>query len=601
MKKTTILRRISALLLSTTMLFSVIGCKNTGSSAEQLSFKAGTYESSAKAHNGDLKVKVEVDNTSIKSVTVVERAETPNVSDAALEKIPTAIVNTQSVAVDIISGATYTSNAIIEATKAALKEAGGNLELLSIKKEQTEKAEDIEKTADVIVVGGGGAGLAAAVSASQNGATVIVIEKMPSLGGNTIISGSGYNAVDPKRQEALGIEDNIELHYTQTYEGGDKLANPELVRTLVENAYPALEWLESLGMEYTDKLITVLGGLFPRGHKPVKPLGTGYVDAYMNYINSNDVEVMLETKAEELIVENGAVKGIIASGANGSKVTLTANNGVILSTGGFGANVEMRQEYNKKWPTLDETIKTTNAPGATGDGLIIAEAVNANLVGMNEIQLLPMGDPTTGSLSGKVGVGVASNVFINKEGNRFVAEDERRDIMTMALYEQTDKWLWEVIDADTYPTPETKNNFNQTITELVEQGIVIKADSLEELAEKINVPYENLKASLDKYNEAVDNQGGDEFGRKILEQRIDTAPFYAGPRSITVHHTMGGLEINTSAEVMNKDGEIIEGLFAAGEVTGGIHGSNRLGGNALADITVFGKIAGENAAKNKLQ
>ncbi|MBM6859753.1 flavocytochrome c [Clostridium saudiense] len=601
MKKKSILKRISALLLSTTMLFSVMGCKNTSLETSQLSFKTGTYEASAKAHNGDLKVQVEVDDTSIKSVTIIEHGETPNVSDAALEKIPAAIVNTQSVAVDIVSGATYTSNAIIEATKTALQEAGGDLDLLSVKKEQTTKVEDIEKTADVIVVGAGGAGLAAAVSASQNGANVIVIEKMPSVGGNTIISGSGYNAVDPKRQEPLGIEDSIELHYTQTFEGGDKLANPDLVRTLVENAYPALEWLESLGMEYTDNLITVLGGLFPRGHKPVKPLGTGYVDAYMNYINNNNVEVMVETKAEELIIKDGVVTGIIASGANGNKVTLNANNGVILATGGFGANVEMRQKYNEKWPTLDETIKTTNAPGATGDGLVIAEAVNANLVGMNEIQLLPMGDPTTGSLSGKVGVGVASNIFVNKEGNRFVAEDERRDVMTMALYEQTDKWLWEIVDADTYETPESKNNFNQTITELVEQGIVIKADTLEELAEKINVPYENLKASLDKYNEAVDNQGGDEFGRKILEQKIDTAPFYAGPRSITVHHTMGGLEINTSAEVINKDGEIIEGLFAAGEVTGGIHGSNRLGGNALADITVFGKIAGENAAKNKLK
>ncbi|MDU6340277.1 MAG: flavocytochrome c [Clostridium sp.] len=601
MKKRSILRRISALLLSTTMLFSIMGCKNSNLETTQLSFKPGTYEASSKAHNGDLKVQVEVDDTSIKSVTVIEHGETPNISDAALEKVPAAIVTTQSVAVDIVSGATYTSNAIIEATKIALQEAGGNLELLNVKKEQTEKVEDIEKTADVIVVGAGGAGLAAAVSASQNGASVIVIEKMPSVGGNTIISGSGYNAVDPKRQEPLGIEDSIELHYTQTYEGGDKLGNPDLIRTLVENAYPALEWLESLGMEYTDNLITVLGGLFPRGHKPVKPLGTGYVDAYMNYINSNDVEVMVETKAEELIIEDGIVTGVIALGANGNKVTLNANNGVILTTGGFGANVEMRQEYNKKWPTLDETIKTTNAPGATGDGLIMAEAVNANLVGMNEIQLLPMGDPNTGSLSGKVGVGVASNVFINKEGNRFVAEDERRDVMTMALYEQTDKWLWEVIDSDTYPTPESKNNFNQTITELVEQGIVIKADSLEELAEKLDLPYENLKASLDKYNEAVDNQGGDEFGRKILEQKIDTAPFYAGARSITVHHTMGGLEINTSAEVINKDSEIIEGLFAAGEVTGGVHGSNRLGGNALADITVFGKIAGENAAKNKLK
>ena len=604
MKRKKLSTVIISALMTLTIATSLVGCGEKSTADDSaITFKAGTYEATAKGHNADLKLSVTVDETSIKEINILEHNESPGISDPAFDKVPSEIIDTQSVNVDTISGATVSSMAIITAVTEALKQSGVDIDALNKRAESNEVAvEDIEKTTDVLVIGAGGAGMAAAVTAHQNGAEVLIIEKMGKVGGNTMISGTAYNAADPIRQSAQGIEDSPEKHYEQTLSGGDNLGNPELVKVLTDNAYSGIEWLESLGMQFKDEVFTVLGGLWPRAHKPVLPLGTGYFEqAYMPYLEDNNVEVMLETKATELIVEDGKVVGVIAEGSKGNKVTIKANNGVILATGGFGANVEMRQEYNKKWPTLDETIKTTNAPGATGDGLIMAEAVNANLVGMNEIQLLPMGDPNTGSLSGKVGVGVASNVFINKEGNRFVAEDERRDVMTMALYEQTDKWLWEVIDSDTYPTPESKNNFNQTITELVEQGIVIKADSLEELAEKLDLPYENLKASLDKYNEAVDNQGGDEFGRKILEQKIDTAPFYAGARSITVHHTMGGLEINTSAEVINKDSEIIEGLFAAGEVTGGVHGSNRLGGNALADITVFGKIAGENAAKNKLK
>jgi flavocytochrome c len=457
----------------------------------------------------------------------------------------------------------------------------------------------IEKQADVVIIGGGGAGLAAAVSAHQKGAKVLVLEKMPKVGGNTIISGAAYNAVDPKRQKAAGIEDSIEKHYTQTFEGGDKLAKPEMVRTFVEKSYPTLEWLESLGMKFKDEIFTVLGALWPRSHKPIEPLGTGYINTYMNYIkaNSDDIEIMLNTTATELIIEGGKVVGVKAESLDG-KITAKANKGVVVATGGFGANVAMRDKFNKIWPSLTN-IMTTNHPGATGDGMLMAEKIGANLIGMEQIQLLPMGDPKTGSLSGNIEQGVENRIFVNKDGSRFVDEGARRDVMTKALFEQKDSYMWVVLDKHSYPSGSTKNNFNETIDQLVAEGRAYKADTLEDLAKQIGVSPENLKKSVEEFNKAVETGGPDKLGRTLYKDKIDTAPFYAGARVPTVHHTMGGIEINTSAQVLNADGKVIPGLYAAGETTGGIHGANRLGGNALPDTAIFGRIAGESAAAGK--
>ena len=598
-------RKISTIIISALMTLTIttglVGCGQKSTSVDSgITFKAGTYEGTAKGHNADLKVSVTVDETSIKEINILEHNESPVISDPAFEKIPNEIITNQSLNVDTVSGATVSSTAIIAAVTEALKQSGADIDALNKKAEGNDViAEDIELTTDVLVVGAGGAGMAAAVTAHQNGAEVLIIEKMGKVGGNTMISGTAYNAADPVRQPAQGIEDSPEKHYEQTLEGGDNLGNPELVKVLTDNAYAGIEWLESLGMQFKDTVFTVLGGLWPRAHKPVLPLGTGYFEqAYMPYLNENNVEVMLETKATELIVEEGKVVGVIAEGSKGNKVTIRTNNGVVLATGGFGANVEMRQEYDGIWGSLDESIGTTNHPGATGDGVVMAEAIGAELVGMDKIQLLPMGDPETGSLNGNIEQGVEDRIFINKEGNRFVDEGERRDVMTKALFEQTDDFMWIVVDQHSYPTGDTVNNFNETIDDLVAAGRAYKADTLEELAEMMGVDKDNFINAVNKFNEAVDG-AEDEFGRTLFANKIDTAPFYAAARKPTVHHTMGGVKINTNAEVINTDGEVISGLFAAGEVTGGVHGSNRLGGNALADITVFGRIAGENAAKAK--
>lgn len=447
--------------------------------------------------------------------------------------------------------------------------------------------------ADVVIVGGGGAGLAAAVTAADEGAKVILIEKMPMLGGNTIRAGGAYNAVDPERQKKQNIEDSIEKHYQQTLDAGDRKGNPELVRILVENALDGLHWLESLGMKFKPEVYTVLGGLWPRAHSPVDPAGTGYISTLKKAAEAGGVKILLETRGKELQVENGRVVGVVAVDASGKEQIFRARRGVILATGGFGANPEMRQKYN---PSLGPNIPTTNHPGATGDGIVMAEKVGANLVGMEYIQLLPTCDPENGALTGWVPGSAEQMVFVNKEGKRFVAEDERRDVMTQALFKQPDALMYVIVDSAAVPK-DGVTSFGEKVDDLVAKGKVFKANSIEELANKIGVPAKNLVETIKKYNAGVDKKK-DEFGKKLLA-KIEKPPFYASPRKPAVHHTMGGVQIDTKARVIGKDGKPIPGLYAAGEVTGGIHGTNRVGGNALADVIVFGRIAGKSAARGE--
>lgn len=612
----------AALFMASAMVLSMAGCSKpqtadvsassqteTSATAETTTqaptekglFTPGTYTAKATGMH-EMTVEVEVTADTIERVTVLEHQETAGISDLALEQIPADIVKAQGLGIDAVSGATLSSNAILTAVEDCLTQAGADVEALkAVGLAKTEQEEDLEKTADVIVIGAGGAGLAAAVTANQEGASVIVVEKMPKVGGNTILAGGALNAVDEGSETAIANEDSVELHYTQTYEGGDKQGDPELVRTLVDNAWDGVAWLQDLGMEFQDGVFTVTGGLWPRAHKPVDPVGTGFFNTYNKYIAEHDnIEIMLNTKAEEILTdETGRVTGIVATGETGNKVTLTANNGVVVATGGFGKNIDLRQKYNKLWPDLGEAIKSTNHEGATGDAIVMLESLNASFVQMENIQLLPLGDPETGSLSGNIEFDVERRIFINKEGKRFVNEGGRRDDMTLALFEQPDNYMWIVMDSDCYPTGDEVNNFNESVNDLISQGRAVKADTLEELAEKLGVDAGNLTAAVEDFNAHVESKEADEFGRTLYSTPIDTAPYYAAPRVPTVHHTMGGVQINTDAQVVNTEGNVIPGLYAAGEVTGGIHGANRLGGNALTDTVVFGRIAGKSAAAAK--
>ncbi len=567
-----------------------------------------SYTGTGKGFAADIKVTVTLaDDGSIADVTVDECSDTPGVCDLAVEKIPADMKELNTINVDAVSGATFTSNGIKEAVKNALESNGVDTTALMEKKEVVvEKAADETLEADVVVIGAGGAGLAAAITAEQNGAKVIVVEKMPKVGGNTILAGGAVNAVEDRSEFAIKQNDSVYWHYTQTLSGGDYQGDPELVMTLVENAYEGIQWTKELGMEWLgeDAVFTVSGGLWPRAWKPAMVAGTGFFDTYTKYIDaSENIDLMLNTKAEKILVDDmGAACGIVATGETGNTITINAKS-VVVATGGFSKNVELRMAYDAIWGTLDASVKSTNHEGATGDGVKMLQALQADFVQMGNIQLLPLGDPQTGSLSGNIEHGVDSRIFVNKSGLRYGDEGGRRDDMTRDLFAQEDALMWIVMDSDTYPTGDEVNNFGETANQLVAAGRAVKADTLDELAVLMNVDAANLKATIAEYNEyciggAKEGQA-DQFGRTLFGAPIDNGPFYAGARVPTVHHTMGGVRIDTLCRVYNENGEIIENLYAAGEVAGGIHGTNRLGGNALTDTVVFGRIAGESAALQK--
>ncbi len=603
----------------------VIACQSQSTETSSSTVEINTSEESSKKAEGGLYTPgiYSAIVTGMKEMTVtvtfsedaittieLDHEETPGIGEPVCDSLPIQIIELQGLGIDAVAGATLSSMAILDGVADCVEQAGGDVAALKAVKPQIIDNGDEELTADVVVIGAGGAGMAAAVTANQEGKTVIVIEKTSNMGGNTTLAGGAFNAVDDGSETALARNDSVDLYYEQTFHGGDQQGDPELVRTLVENAWDGVLWLKELGMEFELGVFTVTGGIYERAYKSVEPEGSGFFKAYRSYMESHaGITIKYKTTAESLIVENGAVVGVACTGEAGNQVIVKANNGIILATGGFSQNIEMRKKYNAEtnlWPTLDETIPSTNTPAITGDGITMAQAVGAELVQMGNIQLLPLGDPNTGSLSGNIEHAVESRIFVNQEGNRFVNEGGRGDEMTLRLFEQPDTTMYIIMDSDTYPNGDEANNFNERISDLVAAGRVYKADTLEELAGMIHVSAENLVKTVEEYNRHClggDLEGQeDEFGRTLftdtdkINNGINQGPFYAAERMPTVHHTMGGVKINTSTQVINTQGDVIPGLFAAGEVTGGIHAGNRLGGNALTDTIVFGRIAGKSAS-----
>ncbi len=621
-------------------LLCLTGCQSGSSS----SIKDGTYTASAKGMNGDVKVEVVLSEGKISAVTVLEQNETVGVADPALERLPAEIVESQSVNIDTVSGATMTSNAIINGVKDCIKQAGGTEESFSTAVVKT-AGEKVEKTADVVIIGGGGAGMSAAVSASEAGAeSVIVIEKAAVLGGNTVLAGGGYNCFDYEREskqeltdaeratieKLLAVEpkndvhaelietvqkeydeynasgstylfDSTAFHALQTYDGGDYAGNLTLIEKFTELSADMLVYLEENGVQWKDTTRTYLGALWPRSHESSNyKSGLAFIETFENMIATNEypIEIYYETSATEFMMDNDSVVGVYAVGIDGTEYEFKANSGVMLATGGFAGNKELRKKYD---PSLLESLPTSNAASITGDGIIMAEAIGANLVGMEYIQSLPVCDPVTGKTSNNVGASTA--LFINKEGKRFTNEAGRRDDITAAARAQTDGQFYVVVnEANLMADAEGKNKNGLLISDLVESGSTVKADTIEELAEKLNMDSAVLQETVDNFQKAYDTQNDPEFGRTVFDQYVDLSqggPYYATLRSPAVHHTMGGVEIDVETHVISTDGSIIKGLYAAGEVTGGIHGTNRLGANAVPDALSFGRLAGQNAATAK--
>lgn len=582
-------------ILITLLVFMLAACGNGTSNAS--GWKAGTYTASAKGINGDVTVEVVLSETKIESVKVVDHQETPGVSDGAIEKIPQAIVETQGLGVDIVSGATYTSNAIIEAVTLALKEAGADVDALKQIKQKATANEDIETSYDVVIIGGGGAGLTAAVTAAENGAKVVVLEKMSTVGGNTAISGGEMAAPGNWLQKEKGIEDSADLLYEDMLKGGDYENDPSLVRVIADNALDGAIWLrDNIGVEWEDYMLFFGGHSVERSLVPKGATGSEIVKKLEAKAKELGVTILTNTEAKALIA-NGSDKdriNAVEAERNGKKYVFEAKNGVVLATGGFGANIEMRKKYNAD---MDERILSTTSPGSTGDGLVMAEAIGAELVDLEYIQTYPTCDPETGRLLYVGDVRLEGRaILVNKEGKRFVEELERRDVISKAVTETSDGYSYMFWDQSAMDDTGVDKKHKEEYEGLLERGLLVKADTIEEAAKHFGIDAEALKETVKKYNEYAKNGKDLEFNKRGELVPFTDGPYYIMKSIPAVHHTMGGVKINTEAQVIDKEGNPIKGLYAAGEVTGDIHGTNRLGSCAIAEIVVFGRIAGENAA-----
>ena len=635
MKKAQIKKSVSALAMAAVIAVSLFGygCGAKPASTSSDAGVSGDFTGTAKGFGGDVSVTLTLTDGAITGCTAEGKDETQGVGSEAIAKMPGEIAESGSIAVDGVSGATVTSTAIKEAAAAALTAAGLNPDDYKTAVENNATAEDSTVDADVVVVGAGGAGMTAAITAAAEGKNVVILESQSMVGGNSVRATGGMNAGKTVYQdenefgESAGVEktlktaaekyadnetitalaktvseqwaayqanptgyfDSVELMELDTMIGGKGINDPELVETLCANSADAIDWLDEHGITLHD--VSSFGGAsVKRIHRPVNAEGkTVSVGSYMIPLLEENckkagVQILLNTTANEILTDaNGAAAGIKATGSTGETVTVNAK-AVVLTTGGFGANLDMVTEYK---PEL-KGFMTTNAAGAQGQGIEMATAIGAGTVDMDQIQIHPTVEANTAALitEGLRGDGA---VLINAEGKRFIDEVGTRDVVSAAEIAQTGSYSWLVVD-------QAMVDASSVIQGYIKKGYTVTGETYEELGKAMGVDAAAFAETMDKWNGYVEAKNDPDFGRTSFANPLNTAPYYAVKVTAGVHHTMGGLKINANTEVLNEKGEVIPGLFAAGEVTGGVHGANRLGGNAVADFTVFGRIAGAAAS-----
>lgn len=635
MKKAQIKKSVSALAMAAVIAVSLFGygCGAKPASTSSDAGVSGDFTGTAKGFGGDVSVTLTLTDGAITGCTAEGKDETQGVGSEAIAKMPGEIAESGSIAVDGVSGATVTSTAIKEAAAAALTAAGLNPDDYKTAVEKTGSAEDSTVEADVVVVGAGGAGMTAAITAAGEGKSVVILESQSMVGGNSVRATGGMNAGKTVYQdenefgESAGVEktlktaaekyadnetitalaktvseqwaayqanptgyfDSVELMELDTMIGGKGINDPELVETLCANSADAIDWLDEHGITLHN--VSSFGGAsVKRIHRPVNAEGkTVSVGSYMIPLLQENcekagVKMMLDTTATEILTDaNGAAVGVKATGASGETVTVNAK-AVVLASGGFGANLDMVVKYK---PEL-KGFMTTNAPGIQGQGIEMAQAIGAATVDMDQIQIHPTVEANTAALitEGLRGDGA---VLINAEGKRFIDEVGTRDVVSAAEIAQTGSYSWLVVD-------QAMVDASSVIQGYIKKGYTVTGETYEELGKAMGVDAAAFAETMEKWNGYVEAKNDPDFGRTSFANPLNTAPYYAVKVTAGVHHTMGGLKINANTEVLNEKGEVIPGLFAAGEVTGGVHGANRLGGNAVADFTVFGRIAGAAAS-----
>lgn len=550
------------------------------------------YDGAAQGFAGEIKVSVFVEGDTITDITYQTEGETPSIGGSAIKALRTKILKTQNTQIDAISGATYSSRGFLEAVNNALA-VGGIVADGSHKSNAA--TENYEATADVVVVGGGGAGMTAAITVAENGKTVILLEKSDILGGNTSRASSGMNAAETHYEAEQGVEDSVELFIEDTMKGGKEINDPELVRTLAEGTADAIDWLDKENAPLSGPLATMGGLSAKRTHRPtdaegnVTPVGNFLVSALGTRLDELGVEIITGATINKVIMEDGKACGVSGVGEYGENITVHAN-AVIIATGGFGGNMDRIVALR---PDLAGYI-STNVATASGDAIDFLGEIGADFVDLEQIQLHPTVIPTDGALVGEALRGDGA-ILVNREGVRFTNETGTRDAVSAAEVSQTGGNVWLIANQEMYEG-------SAVIKKLDKSGYLVKGDTLDDLAAAMEFDANAtsaLKSTVETWSSYVAAGEDPDFSRDIGTPLTDlsSGPYYAVNVGPGIHHCMGGVKINTEAQVISTDGNPIPGLYAAGEVTGGVHGANRLGGNAVADIVVFGRIAGENASK----
>lgn len=557
-----------------------------------------TTQGTGVGKHGDVTVAVTFDSGKIKDIKIVKQQENPVLAAKVFTDLKQHVIDTNSVQLDAISGATFSSKGFLDAVADAAKKAGVTLSKADKKAiKKVVKTLPKESAYDVVVIGAGGAGFSAAIEAKNAGANVVLLEKMPAVGGNSLISGAEMNAAKNWVQPKLGInDDSPELHAEDTYKGGDMKGDMNVIKVMTHNALDAAKWCRDyLGVRFEDDNLFFFGGhsrkraLIPVGHT-----GTEFITKFQAKADELGIPVITNMKAEELIKDkSGRVVGVKAT-MNGASYTFNAKGGVVLATGGFGANPEMVKKYN---PKIDERFKTTDAPGTTGEALYMAERAGAQLVNMGYIQTYPICDPISGVIELIADARFDGAIMLNQEGKRFVEELQRRDVLSEAILKQTGGYCWVLWNDKIGSISNTVKEHPTEYEAFTKQGIMATCDDLKCVADFTKIPFDSLKGTVNRVSSMTGKGNDKDFNHRSGLVDMTQGKYYVIKAVPSVHHTMGGVRINEKAQALTAEGKAIPGLWAAGEVTGVTHGTNRLGGNAYTDIIVFGRIAGKAAAE----